>query len=371
MTNQFSVSKQEQVMSSIQYDFSEIQGVRWIDPMNSEEISIAGFPWISEDRVYRRLPVGAKESLRPPVDSLADCSAGGQLHFTTNSKRLYIAVKLQGKADMYHMPATGQCGFDIYIGDQVTVRYYKTSRFNHTEDNYVAEMFNFINEKTRTVVLNFPLYIGVHHVLIGIEEQAIVGKSAFLQTGKKAVIYGTSITQGGCASRPGMAYTNILSRMLRAECVNLGFSGNGKGDAIVAELMAQIDASCYVLDYLVNCTTELFMETLPVFVRILKNKKPETPVFIISGLMRATRYFLDDLYPDPATGLMSGKKINEFILDTIEQMKNEGYRNIYFIEGERLLGEDFEETTVDGTHPTDLGFYKMAKGLYPILKNEV
>lgn len=366
MSNQIDTST-EQIKSNISFDFSTIQGIRWINPMESQDIRMKGFPWIKEDKVYRRLPVGVKEQLRAPVDSLSNNTAGGQIHFTTDSKRLYIAVKLAGKANMYHMPATGQCGFDLYVGNQAEVRYYKTTRFGLSQDSYVVEMFNFVNDKTRTVVLNFPLYIGVQHVLVGIDEQAVVGKSNFLQPGKKAVFYGTSITQGGCASRPGMVYTNILSRTLRAECVNLGFSGNGQGDAIVAECMAQIDASCYVLDYVANCTVDMYKETLPVFMKILKDAKPDIPLFVISGLKKAAHYFKDDLGQDPN----QPDVIKDYTLETIEQLKKQGYENLHFIDGKMLCGEDFEETTVDTSHPTDLGFYFMAKSLYPILKDYV
>jgi hypothetical protein len=366
MSNQMNILKADEIKAEIAFDFSSVEGIRWINPPDSEDILIAGFPWIEEDRIYRRLPLRVKDMLRPPVDALANNTAGGQLHFTTDSNRLYIAVKMPSRANMYHMPATGQCGFDVYIGDQNEVRYYKTTRFDHSKDSYASEMFSFPKKKMRTVVLNFPLYMGVQHVLVGIDEGAAIGKSDFLKPGKKNVFYGTSITQGGCASRPGMAYTNILSRMMKEECINLGFSGNGQGDAIVAECMAEIDASCYILDYVANCTVEMYKDTLPGFMRILKNKRPHVPIYVISALRKSFYYFMDDLNmpQDPKD------VIGDFIVETIEMLKKEGYDQMYFIDGSRVLGEDFEETTVDGSHPTDLGFYNMAKILYPVLAKE-
>lgn len=366
MSNQIDTST-EQIKNIIAFDFSTIEGIRWINPLEEEKISIKGLPWIKEDKVYRRLPLGVKSQLREPVDALANNTAGGQLHFTTDSKRLFVAVKLTGRGNMYHMPATGQCGFDSYVGTQEEVRYCKTTRFDHTQTSYVAELFNFVSNKNRTVVLNFPLYCGVEHVLVGIEEQAAIGESNYLQPGKKAVFYGTSITQGGCASRPGMAYTNILSRYMRAECINLGFSGNGRGDAIVAECMAQIDASCYILDYVANSTVDSYRETLPVFMRILKDAKPDVPLFVISNLKKSYHYFKEDLGQDP--GKIDVYKV--ISLDTIAQLEKEGYHDLHFIDGETICGEDFEEGTVDTSHPTDLGFYFMAKSLYPILKDYV
>jgi hypothetical protein len=244
------------------------------------------------------------------------------------------------------------------------VRYYNSARFNISKDSYVAEMFRFTKKKTRTVVLNFPLYVGVRYVLVGIDEDAVIERSDFLKPGKKNVFYGTSITQGGFASRPGMAYTNILSRLLKEECVNLGFSANGKGDAIVAECMAQMGATCFILDYVANCSVELYKETLLTFIRILKNKKPHVPVFVVLVLRRSLQYFLDDLEitQDPKD------ELGDFIPETINQMKKEGHSQIYFIDSSKLLGEDFEEKTVDGLHPTDLGFYYIAKNLYGILR---
>ncbi len=362
--------KLNEVMNTISFDFSQVKDVKWQNPIDSDVIEIKGFPWLKKDGVYRRLPVDAKEKLRPPVNSLADCTAGGQIQFITDSKRLYIAVKLQGKANMYHMPATGQCGFDCYVGDESKIRYYKTCRFDLKEDGYCSELFNYVSCKSRTIVLNFPLYIGVEHVLIGVDDTATINKPDFFVNDKKIVIYGTSITQGGCASRPGMAYSNILSRMFHMECVNLGFSGNGQGDSAVAKLMSEIEnVSCYVLDHITNCSTQLFMETLPGFVKILKERNPDVPVCIMSNLLMPADYFLNDIDLKNNDRHIDRQKVKDFIIDFITDLEREGYTGLYFIESEKLLGEDFEEGTVDGTHPNDFGFYNIAKGLYPLLKS--
>jgi lysophospholipase L1-like esterase len=214
----------------------------------------------------------------------------------------------------------------------------------------------------RNITLNFPLYMGVEEVLIGLDAEAEVVPPQEYSLKGPVIFYGTSITQGGCASRPGMAYTNILSRKMNVECINLGFSGNGRGEPELAAIIAQIEKpACIVLDYEANAGAEGVMErTLGNFIQILRKVHPYVPILVVSKIRFAREYYNREL-------LDNMQCLKQFQWDTVEFLKNKGDNHIYFFDGSTLLGEDFDECTVDGIHPSDLGFSRMAKGLESIL----
>jgi hypothetical protein len=200
----------------------------WYSP-KEPPLRLAGFAWFAANRLYRRLPETALAPLPPAVDSLANCTAGGQIQFQTDAAVLSVRVKLRGKPNMDHMPATGQCGVDCYLGTPGAMHYRSTTRMDIAQAAYEHVLFNDPESGLRQVTLNLPLYQGVEDIEVGVSSGAQVLPPADYAKPGRVVVYGTSITQGGCASRPGMVYTNILSRALNLEFINLGFSGNGKG----------------------------------------------------------------------------------------------------------------------------------------------
>lgn len=348
----------EQLDPNMKLHGANDQEWQWISPQQNP-IQISGLPWIAEEKIYRRLPQNPQWPLPPAVDSLANCTAGAQIRFATNSRRLSIRVVLSAPASMYHMPATGQCGFDCYIG----ARYLSTTRYDHKQTEYEAMLFDADNADLKNITLNFPLYQGVKEVLIGIEPDAQLSAPPQYDEGGKVLFYGTSITQGGCAARPGMAFTNILSRRINREFVNLGFSGNGKGEPELAHIINEIpDVACYVLDYDANvASAEAMQQTLPGFIRILRADDPETPILVISRVPTA-----NELYNSAALEKRLGKaKVQR---DTVAQLQSQGDKNLSFLDGEKLIGDDYLEATVDGSHPTDLGFWLMANALEPVIQ---
>jgi hypothetical protein len=215
-------------------------------------------------------------------------------------------------------------------------------------------------------MLYLPLYNGVSSVEIGIPQQATLAR-ADRREGAKAkpmVFYGTSITQGGCASRPGMVHTGILGRRLGQRVINLGFSGNGCMEKEVAQLMAEIDAAVYVIDCLPNIVAADVAERTEPLVKVLRDKRPETPILLVE----------DRSYTN---GFLIRSKQRRNIESRIElkhvfnRLKAAGDQNLYYLEGEKLLGRDGEDT-VDSSHPTDLGFMRHADAfeevLVPILR---
>ncbi len=349
--------------AAMRVDAVKETGIEWHSP-KSAPIRLAGMAWFAQDGLYRRMPSRPKHPLPEGVNSLANHTAGVQAQFRTDSKRVIVKVKLAGPANMYHMPATGQCGFDCYVGTEgASPRYAKTIRYDHTLHAYESALFEMESSEMRNVIVNFPLYQGVEELSIGLDRGAQLLAPPPYATPGRVVCYGTSITHGGCASRPGMAYTNILSRRLDMEFINLGFSGSGRGEPEVAKTIAEIrNVACIVLDYEANSPSlESLMKTLPEFIRILRRSHRATPILVLSRPL-----FAADLFS--ATSRKSLDERREFQRGTVAQLRKRGDRRIFFMDGADLMGEDFEECTVDGVHPTDLGFMRMANALTPVLK---
>ncbi len=332
----------------------------WFDAQK-EPFSLVGFEWINHDSVYRRLPVHPRWELTEVVDGLAYHTAGGQVRFSTNSKRILIKVELREKSGMYHMAATGQSGFDLYIREYGFQRYLRTARFPYDAIRYQNELFKSDESGFHDFTINFPLYNGVNSLQIGVEKGSIIQAAPAFSFSGKIVIYGTSITQGGCVSRPGMAYSNIISRKLDAQLVNLGFSGSGRGEPALAHLINQIsNIGFIILDYEANAN-QTIVNTLSPFIAILREKHPDTPILIMSKIR-----FSDAFGTSNQELLLSNLK---FQRNLVNDRKAAGDKNIYFLDGSQVLGDDYYECTVDGVHPTDLGSKRIADALITTIEN--
>ena len=180
---------------------------------------------------------------------------------------------------------------------------------------------------------------------------------------KPIVFYGTSILQGGCASRPGMAHTNIISRRLNRECINLGFSGNGQLDLEVARVMAEVDAGVFVLDFVPNASVEQMKERMETFYRIIRNKHPKTPIVFIEDPI-----FTHTLFDQRVAHEVTRK--NQTLNEIFNSLKKKGEKDIYLIHSEKMIGED-GEATVDGIHFTDLGMMRYANLITPFIKKMI
>ena len=344
-------------------EVADRNGLVWHEP-DQAPFQLAGFWWYTRDRLYRRLPARPAPRLPASVDSLANSTAGGQIRFRSDSRRVAVRVELAGSADMNHMPATGQCGFDLYVGPPGQVRYCSTTKYDHTQTQYQVELFNQPGAEPRHFTLYFPLYQGVREVHVGLDDGAAIQVPDPWSLAAPIAVYGSSITQGGCAARPGMAYTNLLSRALCAEVINLGFSGSGQGKPEVARVIAGIDpCALFVLDYEANCQgTERYRLTLPEFIRILREAQPHTPILVVSRIRYAAELVSEAARLDREERLA-------FQRGLVDELRAGGDGNLHFCDGSKLLGDDdFEESTVDGVHPTDLGFHRMAHSLEPTIR---
>ncbi len=344
---------------------SDDLGLQWFDPCRPPFV-LEGFAWHEQEHILRRLPQEPRLAISDGVNSLADCTAGGQVRFCTNSTRLSVKVELAERSAMYHMPATGQSGVDCYIGEPGKMRFAGVARFEHDAVNYIASLFSDLPCDMRTVTLNLPLYMGVKSLAVGLDRQAAVTPPPARASDGRVVVYGTSITQGGCASRPGMAYTNILSRRINLQFINHGYSGNGRGEAEMAHLLAGIRLpACYVLDFVANCSDpDLLRERLPRFIDILRAAHPRVPILVMSRI----RYASECIQENAAR---KAEVLLEIVRDTVTALREQGDRHLHFLDMTNALGRDFDECTVDGGHPTDLGFMRMAAAVEPVLRGLV
>ena len=341
-------------------------GLAWLDPTR-KPFKLVGFNYFEQDKVFRRFPLTPDPVLPEGVEALCNHTAGGQIKFRTDSCRIAVKVKLPSRSEMDHMPNTGNSGFDLYLGDNANnLTLVGVTRFGVDDESYTYE-FNELEVKAmREFVLNFPLYNGVKEVSIGLEEDASLAPPSPFVDDRRIVIYGTSIAHGGCASRPGMCYSNILSRKLNRPFINLAFSGNGRGEPEVAQHISRIeDVSMFILDYEANCgSADKLAETLPEFIRIIREKHPEVPLLVVSKVAFAREVF----NPSAKAYREACKKIE---IENVERCQTAGDKNIHFIDAEFFQGEDFWECTVDGVHPTDLGFYRMAENLLPEIEKRL
>ena len=300
---------------------------------------------------FQRLPDFYKNSVRKEVWDLSENNAGVSIQLITDSKHLKLrwSVKLDFK--MNHMTDAGIKGLDVYEYVNNQWKYLSTGLPNSNENEHSIK-FNDVNNKT--LCLYLPLYDSIVDLDIGIDGDSNL---KFIKNENKPIVfYGTSITQGGCASRPGMAHTNIISRNTIHPCVNLGFSGNGHLETEIGDILSKVDAKCFVIDCLPNVDTTKIESQVISLVKSIRNKNDDNPcpiVFIEQPTMH-------DAYIDEDVG-----EKNFILSNEIKKCTNLGFKRIYLIKQDNCLGSDLE-ATVDGVHYNDIGFQRFADH---ILKN--
>lgn len=340
----------------------------WYDGHN---LTVEGRGWADTEQFFDRLPGRAKGVVPERVWELARHSAGLAVRFRTDSARIAARWTLtSAELAMPHMPATGVSGLDLYVRDGGRWRWIGNGRPSaKTTQALLAQGIPATEgrgeSRFRDYLLYLPLYNGVESLEIGIDPGAEMVTATPRPSDRSwpIVFYGTSITQGGCASRPGMTYPAILGRRLDVPVVNLGFSGNGRLDAEVVALLAELDAAAYVLDCGPNMTTAMVAErTVPV-VTALRAARPDTPIVLVGTIAYPAGAFL------PESRKPSVAK-NAALAAAVERLTAAGVAGLHHLPGDALLGGDGEDT-VDGTHPTDLGFLRMADALEPIVRRAV
>ncbi|NCC46608.1 MAG: hydrolase [Bacteroidia bacterium] len=309
---------------------------------------------------YGRVPEALRQELRPELLNLGSNSAGLAVRFSTNSSYVGVKWTVMHNVSMNHMPSTGIKGMDLYVLENGKWHYVGTARPTGKEN--FAVFVKGMTRHNREYIAYLPLYDGVEKVEIGVEPEAqlrMPQNTRLVKSGQKkpVVFYGTSITQGGCASRPGMAYTSILGRMLDRETINLGFSGNGRMDFSMAKAIDMIDAQAVVLDCLPNTTAQSVRDSAYNFIKHILDYRPGIPLVMIENPN------FPYLIVDQGVKAELEEEDKEW-RELYARLVDEGYTNVTYIRGDNLLGED-GETTVDGVHLTDLGFLRFAQAIFP------
>lgn len=324
----------------------------WYD---CKDIGVEGKGWTDTKAFYDRLPAKADGKAPQNVWELSRDSTGMCVRFTTDSPTIQVRWTLNSDdLAMPHMPATGVSGVDLYA--KLPGRGWRF--VGNGRPTAVTNTAAFSVPSHEQCLLYLPLYNGVKSVEIGVlQGRSISLPHASAAAAKKPIVfYGTSITQGGCVSRPGLAATAIVGRKLDVPVINLGFSGNGCMEPEMADLFAELDPSVYVLDCLWNMTPELVAERIEPFVKTLRKAHPDTPILL------AEDSSFEDVCPTDR-----GRILREIIA----KLTAEGVKNLHFVAAENMLGDD-SEGTVDGCHPNDLGMMRQAevfvKAITPLIE---
>lgn len=332
--------------------------IKWYNPTE------AGFPviqhqgWVGEEREnpYHRFPLRAKESVRKSVWSLSRHNAGECIKFTTNARQIIVRYTVEGGRAMAHMPATGVSGVDLYTQNRhgkelwVAARYSMgdTIRYNFGIDSEPLD-FDDNSKRPHTYTLYLPLYNTVKWMEIGIKDG---DKFDFepLSEERPIVAYGTSITHGACASRPGMAWSNILNRRMGHPVYNIGFSGNAYFEKEVINLLGELDAKAYILDALPNSHSikpaEALRDTIVKAVRQLRSLRPNAPILLADHLG----------YPHGNTLKVWNERAgyaNQVQKEAYEQLISEGFTDLYHLTYEEIGMP--QDATVEAIHPSDYG----------------
>ena len=351
--------------------------MKWYNPQTAPFL-ISGFPFYDTDRVYRRMPLHPSHPIPEAVDGLANETAGGQIRFHGKLKTLSIQVSLATKPLYFskipaaHLSLTAKSAFDLYVsrdgGEYIFSGLH--TRFSPEDRFYEKTLIDLEEPEEFDILLNFPLYDAVDKILIGVDDGAEISAphKKFVDD-QKIVIYGSSIQQGACASRPGMSDANILSRWLNREVYNLGFNSSGKGEPEMAHVISQIEkVAALVISIEGNCPDGQWLdEKLREFLKIYRQKRPVTPIAIMPFVAGGT----DLLNPAKMADRMARRAIQQKI---VEDLRAEGDENIHILLRDEHLAAEFDghpilhEATVDGLHYTDLGYFWSTQVLYQFLK---
>lgn len=313
------------------------------------------------DSTYRRVDSVDAKDFPPAVKNLAKQSAGIAVLFETNSNIIRAKWTLPAEVYMHNMTPIAHSGLDLYCfqnGKWQFVSVAKPAKGTSQHQLIVQHM----DGSMKQFMLYLPLYNGISQLQIGVQKDAVINKPAqpAINKTKRIVVYGSSVVQGASAGRPGMAYPAILQRKTGYDVINLGFSGSAKMEPELAAYIATVQADCYVLDCIPNPSPEQIRDRSHYFIKYIGEHQPNTPIVLVETVFRQNGRF------DQQVGT-TVRRQNEEIKKTYERLKQEGVKNIFYIESDKLIGND-HEATIDGIHLTDLGFMRIADAILPVIK---
>ncbi len=322
-----------------------------IEFYNIDEKPFCVYGVFKENGKYRRMPENVAKSISDGVYALHTNTSGGRVRFATDSNYIAIHTEMNGLGKMPHFAFTGSMGFDLYVDN----KYEKTFVPPIDMENGYESVVDITGGNIKEITINFPLYSDVSEIYIGLQNHSVVKEAIPYKNSEPIVYYGSSITQGGCASRPGMSYPAIISRQFDCDYINLGFSGSAKAEDEIAEYIKGLNMSIFVYDYDHNAPTveHLFKTHEKMFTKI-REANPKLPIIIMSR---------------PKHSLTDEENRRYSIIEkTYKNAVSAGDENVYFISGKELTKFCENDGTVDNCHPTDFGFISMAKVLGTVIE---
>ncbi len=333
------------------------QEITWLNP---EQWGVEGRCWPDEPRkrYYDRLPASAEGKVTPNVWSLSRNSTGMVVRFKSDATDIHVRYTLTIESKMANMSPMGHSGVDLYARDEKGKwRWVNASKPAAKEVN--GPLSEKMVKADREWMLYLPLYNGVEKLEIGVNEGARFEGVAPAQKGM-IVFYGTSITHGASASRPGMCHPAILGRRFDMPVANLGFSGNGKMDAAVGEYLCRLDAAVFVIDCLPNMDAKLVKERCVPLVKQIRAARPKTPIVLVEDRRNTNSW----IHPEREAYHTAN---HAALKEAFAMLQAEGVKGLHYIDGDHLLGED-GDGAADGSHPNDLGFMRQADIFEPVLR---
>ena len=329
-----------------------VEGERMRYTLPHPAFALYGVFYDEKEGRFARMNLDVADSVSEGVGSLSRHTAGGRLRFATDSSVLQLTVAYDYLCLMSHMPLTGSSGFSLFEKtDEGEVFIKNLAPISSDLHGFTAET-PLKGDKVREYLLYFPLYNDVKSLTISLDKNAQVKSGKKYRNELPILYYGSSITQGGCASRPDHAYQSLIAKRNHIDYINLGFSGSAKGEDVMVDYLASIDCGLFVCDYDHNApTAEYLKNTHYRLYKRYREKRKNTPILFLTR-------------PD-VSGCVDGEERHKIVFDTYQKAKKDGDKNVYFLSGKSFYGKKNRwDFAVDGCHPTDFGFVKMADKIY-------
>ena len=338
------------------------EGLKWVSGAD-RQFTVNGLWWFEENgREFLRLPKRAKDKLRPELWGLVELPSGGRIRFKTDTTTL--KAKIRHDSDglaMHHMSSVGCNGIDLYEGPPGRETFWASTKPEHPKEPYLVTYFEGIERRMHEFTLYLPVYGKLASIELGLDQAAVIEPPSRYRLAKPVVVYGTSITQGGCSSRGGTGFVPAIGRMLGVDVINLGFSGNGRCEPAMAELVRAIDAACYVIDPVANMAGHPLSTRNAVylkFVQIIREKRRAAPMVLMTRVRYASENYM---------GSAGADELNGMVDEAYKKLKGDGDDRIYYFDSRKVVTLGGDHPSVDGGHLSDVGFKFLADALAPLL----
>jgi lysophospholipase L1-like esterase len=181
--------------------------------------------------------------------------------------------------------------------------------------------------------------------------------------GPRWLCYGDSIAEGWVASGPAWSWPARTARRHHLDLVNLGYAGAARGEIASAEQIATLGADVISLSHGTNCwsrtphSAAMVRAGLEAFLDIVRQGNPDTPVVVVSPIVR----------PDAeATANRLGATLADLrsAIEEVVMARADRDARLSLVPGAALLRPD---QLPDGIHPGDDGHAALADAIGPLV----